>query len=166
MLFPGLHYTAEHEMKVLLWNHVHHSPTLKFEWLHIWNTQLHACTQIRVKLGTAREVRTRQMMIIAGVEPELCCGMVLHGMLSERVMHYVCASLVQKTVCTCVEVWKRVCVKWLAKKTDVGESQEWWHQQGSTSMKRFAGLSLIPASQFVARVSLLFAFPSSAFSVL
>ena len=33
-------------------------------------------------------------------------------------------------------------------------------------MKRFAGLSLVPASQFIVRVSLLFAFPSSAFSVL
>ena len=42
----------------------------------------------------------------------------------------------------------------------------WQHRQGSASMKRFAGLSLVTASQFVAGVSLLFAFPSSAFSVL
>ena len=39
----------------------------------------------------------------------------------------------------------------------------WRHRQGSASMKRFAGLSLVPASQFVARVSLLFAFPLSVF---
>ena len=41
----------------------------------------------------------------------------------------------------------------------------WPHRQGSASMKRFVGLSLVPASQFAAWVSLLFAFPSSAFSV-
>ena len=37
------------------------------------------------------------------------------------------------------------------------------HRQGSTSMKRFIGLSLVPASQFVARVSQVFAFPLLAF---
>ena len=50
--------------------------------------------------------------------------MMRHGMLSKRVgsmhahKHFVCASLVQNAVCTCcayVVVWKRVCVKWLAR---------------------------------------------------
>ena len=49
--------------------------------------------------------------------------------------------------------------------TYVKPKDAWRHRQGSASMKRFAGLSLIPASQFVARVSLLFAFPSSALSL-
>ena len=40
------------------------------------------------------------------------------------------------------------------------------NKEAQVAMKRFAGLSLIPASQFVVRVSQLFAFPSSAFSVL
>ena len=40
---------------------------------------------------------TRQMIIITGGEPELCCGMVRHGMLSGRVgsMHaciYICIT--------------------------------------------------------------------------
>ena len=103
---------------------------------------------------------TRQMMIIAGGEPELRVGSM------HVCMHYVCASLVQNAVCTCCTYVKRVCVEWTTRKTEVHESQGWWHRQGSASMKRFAGLSLIPASQFVARLSLLFAFPSSAFSVL
>jgi len=52
------------------------------------------------------------------------------------------------------------------KKTDVRESQGWRNWQGSASMRRIAGLSLVAASQFIAWVSQLFAFPSLAFSVL
>ena len=54
----------------------------------------------------------------------------------------------------CRKVWKRVCVKLSGRKTDVRETQGWRHLQGSGSMKRFADLSLVLASQFVLRVSL------------
>ena len=101
--------------------------------------------------------------------------MARHGMLSERVgsmhvrKHYVCASLVQNAVCRCcalcTSVKKGFC-KVTGEKTNVCESQGWQHQQGSSSMKRFAGISLILASQFVAWVSQLFTFPLSAYQVL
>ena len=51
-----------------------------------------------------RQMITRQMMIIAGGEPELCRR---RHAISERVgsmhpcMHYVSVSLVQNAVCTC-----------------------------------------------------------------
>ena len=102
---------------------------------------------------------------------------VVGGMLSERVgsmhpcMHYVSVSLVQNAVCTCC-AYVGKCEKGFVwsnrreKRTYVKSKDAWRHRQGSASMKWFAGLSLVPASQFVARVSLLFAFPSSAFSVL
>ena len=111
----------------------------------------------------------------AGDEPELCCGMVRHGMLSERVgsmhayrrMHY--ANLVQNVVCTCCAyvgkyengfVWsdqqeKVTYVK--AKDGDTNNEAQVW---------RGLLVSLVPVLQFVAWVSLLFAFPSLAFSVL
>ena len=101
--------------------------------------------------------------------------MARNGMLSERVgsmharKHYVCTSLVQNGVCTCCALcrsMKKCLCKVTGEKTDVRESQGWRHRQGSASMKRFAGLSLVPASQFVAQVSQLFAFPLSAFLVL
>ena len=104
------------------------------------------------------------------------CLFVCCCWLSERVgsmktrMHYVFASLVQDAVCTCCalrrKVWKRVCVKWLAreKKTYLEGQQQ---RHGSANMKRFAGLSLVPTSQFIEQVSPVpFVFPSSAFSVL
>ena len=94
--------------------------------------------------------------------------MVRHCMLRERVgsMHTrkrcVCASLVQNAVCTCCalcrSVKKGLC-EVTSKKIDIR------HRQGSTSMKRFAGLSLVPTSQFVVRMPQLFAYPLSAFSV-
>ena len=69
--------------------------------------------------------------------------MVRHGMLSERVgcMHarklYVCASLVQNAMCThCVSDWRENWRMW----------KPWRHQQGSASMKKFAGLSFQPRS--------------------
>ena len=101
---------------------------------------------------------------------------VVGDMLSERVgfmhtcMHYLCVS-VQNGVSTCCAyvgncekgfVWSN----WGEKLTYMKPKDAWRHRQGSASMKRFAGLSLIPASQFVAWVSLLFVFPSSVFSVL
>ena len=69
--------------------------------------------QVRV---TTTAIYTRQMMIIAGGKPELCCGMARHGMLSERVgsmhahicMHYMCASLIQNAVWTCCAYVERV----------------------------------------------------------
>ena len=83
-------------------------------------------------------------------------------------MHYVCTkSCPECSVHMLYCVGK--CEKDLCEVTDekyMKPKDAWRDRQGSASMKRFAGLSLIPASQFVARVSLLFAFPSSAFSVL
>ena len=83
----------------------------------------------------------------------------------------MCAQVltVQNAVCTCCVLCRSVkkCLcKVTGEKTDVRESQEWQHQIVRASMKRFAGLSLVLASLFVARVSQLFAFPLSAFSVL
>ena len=54
---------------------------------------------------------TRQLIIIAGGEPELCCVI---SMLSERMgsmhvrMHYVCKSLIQNAVCTCCALCRKV----------------------------------------------------------
>ena len=74
--------------------------------------------------------------------------------------HYVCASLIQNAVCRCCALCRSV-IKGLCKvtgeKTDMCKSQRLRHRQGSASMKRLAGLSLVPASQFVVRVSQLFA---------
>ena len=97
------------------------------------------------------------MIIIVGGEPDM------HGLLSKRVgsmhacKHYVWASPVQNAVCMtccalCRSVKKGLC-KVTGEITDVHESQGWRHRQGSASMKRFAGFSLIPALQFVVRVS-------------
>ena len=100
--------------------------------------------------------------------------MAQHGMLSERVgsmhahKHYMCTSLVQNAVCRCCalcrSVKKGLCKVTTERKLTYMKAKR--HRQGSTSMKRFTGLSLIPASQFVAGVSQLFAFPLLAFSVL
>ena len=49
------------------------------------------------------------MMIIAGGEPKLCCGMARCGMLSERVgsmhtcIHYACVGLAVCMCCAYVE---------------------------------------------------------------
>ena len=75
-------------------------------------------------------VLTRQMMIIAGSEPELCqCRR--HAIMQEGGVYgrlyalYVlsrmqCAHVV---LMTCRKVWKRACVKWPARKTDIRETQ-------------------------------------------
>ena len=64
---------------------------------------------------------------------------VVGGMLSERVrsMHTLCI-LYEKGF-----VWSS---RWI-KLTYVKHKDAWRHWQGSVSMKRFAGLSLVPASQ-------------------
>ena len=116
---------------------------------------------------------TRQMMIIAGGEPELCCRWHAKregGVYAPR-MHYVSVSLVQNAVCTCCAYVGKFEKRFVwsnrrEKLTYMKPRDAWRHWQGSASMKRFAGLSLAPASQFVARVSLLFTFPLLAFSVL
>ena len=71
-------------------------------------------------------------------------------------MHYICVSLVQNAVCTCC-TYVGKCEKGLVwsdrreKLTYVKPKDAWRDRQGSASMKRFAGLSLVLASQFVAR---------------
>ena len=52
-----------------------------------------------------------------------------------------CPECSVHVLCLCRKVWKWFCVKWPARKSDVRESQGWWHQQWSTSMKRLASLS-------------------------
>ena len=69
------------------------------------------------------------MMIIAGGEPELCCRQ--HAKREGGVYARPYALHVRKScpecsvhlLCLCRKVWKRACVKWLVKKTDVRETQ-------------------------------------------
>ena len=106
------------------------------------------------------------MIVIVGGKPDVH-GVTRHakrkvGSMHSR-KHYVCTNLFQIAVCVlCLcrspRVKKDLC-KVTGEKADVYESQGWRHRQGSVSMKRFTDLTLIPASQFVVRVSQLFAFP-------
>ena len=57
-------------------------------------------------------------------------------------------------------------MKYPARKTDVRETQGCMATPTRKRKYEEVRWSLVPASPFVARVSLLFAFPSSAFSVL
>ena len=76
---------------------------------------------------------TRQMMIIAGGEPELCCrrhakreGGVYGRPYALRVRKS-CPECSVHMLCLCRKVWKRACVKWPARKTDVRETQGCMH---------------------------------------
>ena len=72
------------------------------------------------------------------------------------------STMVNKIACLCEKgfVWSDQLKNWHMLKPRMATPTR------KPSMKQFAGLSLIPTSQFVAWVSLLFAFPSSEFSVL
>ena len=70
-------------------------------------------------------ILTRQMIIIVGAEPELCCGMVRCRMAKRkggRSVHaqmITCAQVLSRMPCALyVQVWKRVCVKRLTRNPD------------------------------------------------
>ena len=100
--------------------------------------------------------------------------MARHSMLSEKVgsmhacKHYVCARLVQNAVCTCCALCRSVKIG-LHKVT--GERRTYVKAKyGNTDKRKYEevcwSLSLVPAVNFVVRVSLLFTFSLSAFSFL
>ena len=68
-------------------------------------------------------------MIIAGDEPELCCRWHakrecgIYGRPSALRVHKSCPECSVHMLCLCRKVWKRACVKWPARKTDVRETQ-------------------------------------------
>ena len=93
------------------------------------------------------------MIIIVGGEPDVH-GVAQHTKREGGVYVHLLALRVHKCLsrmlCICVvlyvEVRKRVYVKWLARKLMCVKAR---HRHGTANMKRFAGLSLIPASHFV-----------------